>query len=80
MHPARCDREIAGARIEEDKARAAAAREAAKTHRRMLPIGTKVSVSNDAFVRLEGVVKNCDGKSALVTFGGSISLQMRPFC
>lgn len=77
--PLVADREVAGARAEEEKARAAEERAAAKAHRRVFPIGSRVNVSHDAFVGLEGIVERCDGKSALVTFAGSISLEIATF-
>lgn len=73
------DREVAGARAEEDKARQAEARAAAKSHRRVFPIGQPVTVTDGAFTGLEGVVEGGDGRFALVTFGGAISWAISTF-
>lgn len=74
--PCVSDSEIAGARAEEAKAKQRSDRAAAKAHRRTFPIGTKVAVKDGAFVGLEGLVEGGDGRFALVTFGGTISLKV----
>jgi transcription antitermination factor NusG len=78
--PLVADREVAGARAEEDKAREDEARAQAKKHRRIFEKGQRVRVNSDAFTGLEGVVEDGgDGKFALVAFGGAVSLSISTF-
>jgi len=73
--PLIADREIAGARAEEDRGK----RTKLKAHRHLFATGSTVKVAEGVGAGLSGIVEQSDGKFALVCFGGRMAMKIATF-